>query len=600
MLCSLLMGAGAFAAGLDAQLDRARLVEGDTLVLTLSAAGGGSETLDLSPLQEDFDLLDQNQSSRMSIINGESSSSRVWQLLLAPKRTGKLTIPSLRLGEMTSPALSLEVIPAAQAAKMGEPRPLLLEVEATPQDAYVQSQMVYTLRVLSRVKLYNASLTVPKISDAIVESLGEDKEYKTFRNGQQYQVIERRYAIFPQHSGKLEIDAPVLSAQVSESSQQRQDLNQRLFGTTSPFYRMNGMLQRLRPMQLRGRSLSLEVLPQPANTLTPWLPAKSLKMTESWSPNPPVFKVGKSVTRTITISARGLSGAQLPDLNLVTPDGIKSYPDKWQSEQQVDDDTLVVSKTSKIVLLPSSSGHLTLPEVRIDWWDIQANRQRMATLPARKIQVLPGKNSADKTQISAPVDASASQSADPDNSRLEIPPATDAAAATDGLARLIQGLIDRIFTAGYWPWISTLLALGWLITTGLWLRDRARVATGESGTHTPAAWEPALQPEKILPRLERACKENNAKAARHTLLEWASARWPDNPPRRLEALGYRLDAEAAKLLRALDQALYAPMAQKWEGNAFWKRLSPSLKESARRETARIPDGALPELYPQTG
>ena len=53
----------------------------------------------------------------MQMINGRTSSWREWQVVLAPKRLGKLSVPALSVGNAKTPTLSLEVLAADQAAK---------------------------------------------------------------------------------------------------------------------------------------------------------------------------------------------------------------------------------------------------------------------------------------------------------------------------------------------------------------------------------------------------------------------------------------------------------------------------------------------------
>ncbi|MGA7982058.1 MAG: BatD family protein, partial [Chromatiaceae bacterium] len=390
------------AAGLDASLDRNRLAEGDTVTLNLTAPGDAAGTPDFSPLKSDFDILDQGQSTRMTIVNGRSSSTREWRLVLAPKRTGRLTVPSLSVGGLSSAPLALEVVPASQAARLGQSRPIMLEVAADPKAPYVQGQVVYTVRILHRVPLRQASLSDPSAGDAIVQKLGEDKTYSTYRNGELYQVIERRYAVFPQHSGTLTIDAPVLSASVPEQGRRGPRLRDRMFGGEpfrdfqhffggDPFAGMDSMFEETRPVQVRGRRLSLDVKPQPAAAPSPWLPAESLQLSETWSPDPPVFRVGEPVTRTIAITGQGVSASQLPDLAPSVPSGIKVYPDKAQAQTRAEGDDLVAMKVIKLALVPTAPGKLTLPEVRLPWWDTQTNQERVAVLPARTLDVLPAR-----------------------------------------------------------------------------------------------------------------------------------------------------------------------------------------------------------------
>lgn len=461
-----------FGATVKASLDRNRVDEGETVVLSVMASGDASATPDLAPLGTDFDVLNQNQSTTMRVVNGRSSSSRQWQIVLAPKRVGKLTVPALAVGSDHSESLTLDVLPAAEAAKQGSQRALLLEVEAEPRNPYVQGEVLYTVRVLSRIGLRDAQLSEPQAGDAIVERLGEDTATSTYRNGQQYQVVERRYAIFPQHSGELKIDPPVLTAQVPDQNRRGGSLRDRFFGSDpfagfgrDPFAGFDSMFQQTRPVQVRARAVDLNVRPRSAAAGSPWLPARSISLAENWSPDPPVFHVGEPVTRSITIRARGLSPTQLPDLTTALPEGIKDYVDKALTDSQWHGDEIVSQKTFKTALVPSRQGSFTLPAVSLTWWDTQTDQARVATLPERTIEVLPA---AAGQSATVPLPQQLPTTASP----LQAPSSAAGDLPLLGVGRGLR--IHSIAQAGYWPWIAVILAVAWVISTMGWWRARSR------------------------------------------------------------------------------------------------------------------------------
>src|SRR3546814_12093198 len=69
-------------------------------------------------------------------------------------------------------------------------------------------------------------------------------------------------------------------------------------------------------MRVSSEQLRLTVNPKPASypADVPWLPARSLSLSESWSPEPTHSQVGDSLTRSLTLEAEGLASAQLPPL----------------------------------------------------------------------------------------------------------------------------------------------------------------------------------------------------------------------------------------------------------------------------------------------
>lgn len=597
--------AGLTRAGtLEAQLDRTQITDGETVILQLSTTDSVRGDPDLEPLGTDFEILSRSQGSRISIVNGQSTATRQWQVMLQPRHAGELTVPALHLGSLQSRPLPLRVLAAtsaaAGAAESGAP--VLLEVEADTAAPWVQGEVAYVVRVLSRVPLREASLSEPSAGDAIIETAGEDRQYTTRRDGVDYQVIERRYAIFPQHSGPLTIEGPVMTAAVPVQNGKRSSLRERFFGG-GPFADMDklfggapfagfpefdSLFTETRPVRLRGENVALDVQPRPAGVQGDWLPAKSLTLTEAWTPDPPVFRVGEPVTRTIALIADGLSAAQLPDITPPAVTGLKVYPDQPQSETRAEDGSLITTRTLRTALIPTTAGTLTLPEVRIGWWDTAAGQARVATLPGRSIEVLPGTaGSANPAgpPAAAPVPQAAAPAATTPAGTTDLPPAP---AAT--------------VPAGFWPWLAGAAGTGWLVTLLLWWRSRSR--TGGADRRPAAAREHAnagaQQRAACQSRLRQACHANDPRAARAALLDRAALQWPDAPPRGLSGLAARLDGSAAQqVIVDLNRLLYDDSRQQhWDGQAAWPVLERLPETAATVPAGHAADAALPDLYPR--
>lgn len=584
LILLLIYGAVANAATLEATLDRTRTIEGESLTLSIEASGDNQDSPDLSPLHKDFEVLGQSQSTRMTILNGATETTREWRITLIPKRIGTLTVPAISVGSIASDPIQLQVLPANQAGTIGEARPVILEVETDTNTPYVQSQVVYTVRILSKVTLRQAELTEPKADDAIIERLGTDTNYKTNRDGQTYQVIERRYAVFPQRSGALTIAAPVLTASIPEPGGRRLLLQDPFFGVPfgDPFGDLGGALAR--QTQVRGRDITLEVKPQPIQTATAWLPAKDIKLAETWSPNPPQFKIGEPVTRTITITAQGLSVAQLPDFEPPLPSGIKSYPDKAQGENQVSGNNVVATKTLKQALVPTQAGTLTLPEVQLPWWNTQTNRLQVAHLPARIIEIPPLPTAIPQTIIT---NNAASIYETPN-----LPPPQLNSINTHN--QISPTSINQVMNDNYWIWITSLLGAAWLFTIGLWWKERQR---NKPPIHSHSSATVTLNTARAA--VKRSCLANDARATKTALLAWSKARWPSQPIMGLDTLAIRLHSPTATArLQQLDRYLYAntttPSTTTWDGTAAWRVLSPLLHPETR---SRVENTLVPDLYP---
>jgi hypothetical protein len=600
-----------FAGTFTAQVDRTRIVEGETVTLELSASGVEQGNPDLEPLSADFDIVGQSQGSQINIINGNSSSSREWRLALLPKHGGQLKIPALRLGALRSDPIAIEVTRAetSTSGAASADRPVMIEVETDTEQPYVQGQVIYRVRILSRAPLHEASLSEPNAGDAIVEQLGDDKRYTTRRNGTTYQVVEQRYAVFPQHSGELDIESPMLAAAVPVRGGQGHSLRERFFGG-DPFADINkmlgrqpgagfpdigGMFEETRPVRLRGRTITLEVQPQPTGVRGAWLPAKNLTLTENWSPDPPVFRVGEPVTRSVTLTAEGLSTAQLPDLTPPAASAFKVYPDQAQNDTRAQGDALIATRTQKAALVPTTAGKVTLPEVTIPWWDTTARKTRVATLPAREVEVLPALAGVNPPE---PVAATVPDEAVDISDRLPIIAGSEEHTVT----ATGTSTTELLTHSGYWPWIATATTVGWLVTLLLWVRNRSHHVAGTNpGFNNSGGPTRRENPAQYRSRLREACLSNDPKAARTALLNWAKARWPDSAPRGLAALARRCTNDNTRdCIMALDRLLYDAAAERsWDGRAAWTVLE-HLFDGAQSDEATKTADALPDLYPSHG
>ena len=544
-------------AGLTARIDRAQLHAGESFQLIIEKSGRyDGPGPDLTPLEEGFDLLGNSRSSQFNLINGEMSASTSWTVTLAPKRSGPLTVPPIELDGAYTPSFPIRVAAAAPSAKAGRQddgqgaSELFMEVEASPERPYLQAQVTYRLRILRTIDLHEASLSEPEVEGAIIERLGDDLSYAATRNGRRYQVIERRYALFPQRSGPLKIFGPVLNAEIAEVAQRR--------GAFPSIF------TRTRPVQLKAEDRTLEV--RPAQGGDPWLPAHGLTLTESWSPESPQWRVGEPVTRTLTLEALGLTGAHLPPIHADSPRGMSGYPDQPTIENGLDDDRLVGRRIERVALVPSRPGPFTLPEIRLRWWDVEAEREREVVVPSRTIQVLPAEGAADTVAPPPPQ------------------PAPVASAATPPVP---SGDDPR------WRWLAMIFGGLWVVTmAGWWWRSRGREETPRPKATPQAPPEQGLSEARRW--LKKACGAGDPEQTRAAALAWGAARWPRRPPLSLGELAGRIDDEsAAEALRGLDRFLYHPDEGTWDGGRCWERLVPVLDGQRKRGEK---GGVIPPLY----
>jgi hypothetical protein len=478
-LCLLLLlqlsAAGAQAA-LTASLDRQRIHMGETARLTLRSDGDEDPgESDLEALREDFDILQRSSSISTSIVNGRSTRQRELVLEITPRRTGSLWIPSFEVGGERSTALNVEVLPEPDVAPGDEV--VLFTAELDRDRVYVQGQLLLTLRVQQAVNLDSRSVTELDIPGAFVKTLGQNSFQRSI-DGRPWLVHEIRYAIFPETSGELRIPPQTFSGRLGNTRRS-------LFDT-----RPAGRL-----LRRSTDELVVPVLPRPDTFSAPlWLPARSLQLEEQWSAPLDSLRVGDSVTRTVTITGVGLQGAQLPPLTMQTPDGLRAYPDQPVINDIDGDSGVTGVRSDSVALVAVQAGEYRLPAVSIAWWDTESDSLRQATLPARTLRVQPPAAS--------------------------VAAAGDPAALTAGTAAGDSGTTQPTASAPtplWWPALTALCALGWLLTTALWWRAR------RPSTRTPAASEANLKAGAARKRLLVACHAGDARAAQLALRDWLRA-----------------------------------------------------------------------------
>lgn len=596
LLLSVAMGACATAdAAVRAQLERQVVPTGDALSLSIeSDSRGSSERPDLSPLNTDFDVLGTSTSTEVSFVNGTRSDRTRWMVRLQPRHGGVIPIPSIKVGNEQTEPLTLTVTdtPAAATGQAGPHVIVETQSDVTGKTVYVQQQIPYTVRLYYDDAVRAGQLAAPQPSDAIVEQLGDEKRYTATRDGRDYNVIERHYAITPEKSGALHVQGAnfrgtALVAVPGQGGDDSSDemMNRLLRNTpfaNDPFFRrqLRGRGEAEQPVAARGRDLTIDVQARPAAAIGNWLPAESVTLHDSWADDPPQFKAGEPVTRTITVEAKGLAASQIPSLSFGSPANVRLYPEANENQSRTDGDAVYGVSKQRMTYIANDRGQLTVPSITLPWWNTRANAQEVASVGAREFKVAAGSAlNASGAAANAAVSATAAGSA-----------ATPSSPTVGSNAASNPTLIDRI--RPQWKWLAGLAAvmvLVAMIAMTRRVRRRGDRAVSDS-TRSPLANRASMQ------LLQRACKANDAPGAARALLDVARATWPDRPPRGLSELAAHIaPGRARNEVLALDRSLYASGPAQWRGDALWNVVEKGLQPA--RVAQQLADDGLEPLYP---
>ncbi len=543
ILTLLLLGNKVHAlSNVTATIDKNPAMINESILLTVIADDDVDRSaLDTSVLLNDFIVGQTSVSSQTSMINFKTSRTTKWQVILIARKAGKFTIPSLTIENQQSTPIALTVV-EAKSNDNDIQADIFITSELSSEQVYVQQLLTLTLKLHYAVELKSGNLTEPVLTGASIEKAGKDKQTESIINGKRYRVIEQTYAITPEQSGDFTLQAPVFSGEILQASQRRSSFLS--FAQT-------------KPVSVLGEELTISVRPIPENYPkgVQWLPTDILTLHQEWQSIDGKFIVGEPITRTITLTAAGLSKAQLPELNMKSSQGLKVYPDQAELNATVNNGRLVSQKVQNFALVPSSAGDFTLPAMTVTWFNTITNTIEKAILPSQTITVQPGENIANSpSSISPAVN--------------EVPPAVS---PLPELAIKNSTNANDEYVTLQWLFLAL-----WLLTTFAWFSHivylkrvgiQAKITNRDQVNSTSSHYL----------TLVAACKKNNAEQTLQLMLPWLKqflkSHYPEIKINNIaQAQSLINDQKFATALNDLQQHLYGKSAvngaPSWQGTSL--------------------------------
>jgi len=556
---TLLLATTQAAAEVRARVEPRVIDELETARLILRTSGRTVMALDLSALDADFEVLGTQTQSQYQSIGGVVEAWVEYQITVRPKRGGQLIVPALRIGDAVSAPLTLEVRPLDPTVRAAIDRMVFFEQSLTRERVYVGAETVLVRRLYysSAAQIYSDLPAAPNIPDALVVTIGETRTGSLERNGEPYGVIEQRYAIFPQRPGTLTV--PPISLTTSVRLQ-------------------DGERVRRTGVRVGTEPVAVEVLPIPAEypADVPWLPAIDLSLQEIWTPEPDRLTTGEPLARTIEVSVIGNLAAAISPVESSLPDAhFRQYPEPPELSDSRAGPSIVGTRRSAYAVLPTSPGTVSLPALTVTWWDVDAARVRVATVPARQVNIASAQTSAPPPHIEPTTPTEPAEAILPSTG-----PRTLAVDLVAWRARLLTSL----------PWLAGAL----LLAGGLHLIMRRRLA-GQTQGGAIARWRSEagrlVTLRRLRRRLRRRVRQGDPRAIETALGDylccWFGVTHTREALRRFRAAGH------GAVLDALAAARFGPTP------AAPANLSLVLAGAlaALRHTRQPRVDALPPLYP---
>lgn len=572
------LGSSPLFAKLSLSISSAEIAEDESFQMSLYLEGSLMQELpDFSPLQKDFKILSTSKNLSYQAINGQVKIATQWTLLLKPKKAGLLEIPALHLEKEQSKALHIKVLKTADALQNSRTsalnqKEILLEESLDQKKPWLHQLVIYTVKIYLGRPLLEANFRPPEIEDGLLVPLGNPEHSKIIKHDRFYDLETHHYAIFPQKSGSLLIKPPSLQALTYESIPQS--------------------------IRVKGSPKKLEVKPAPfsANPKQAWLPAQSLQVEESWEPSHIQIKEGETLTRTISLRAKGLPAQFLPKLQPQKGEGWQVYEEGVEESNEIHPNNVIGTKVIKWTYLFPKAGNFSIPAQTLNWFNISSQTPELAHLSQRSFQIQsselkssskPSSSSSSKKAIlpSQPNEVSITSSKQSELAqRLPAALSEKPLSKTSFVSKVFSNFSDSSLVLSL-PWIlSFAFALLWLLTVFFWQQQK------NARTNTK---------KYLLSNLKAACLHNEAFAAKEALLAFARKQWPEHYFLNLMEIDPFMKEEALRTeLIALSKALYFEKGKDaWVGKPLWVAFNHYLSFLKKEKKKKKISKTLPPLHP---
>jgi hypothetical protein len=373
LLVGLLVTSLASAQQIEVNVDRTELARGETLTFTIRVFDQRQGMqLDLTPLTENFDVLGTRTSSQIRSVNGNVESWTDYIVTLFPLTEGELEIPSLQINNSSTDPITVSVVNEGPRSNQSSEE-LFLEVEVNKESVYVQEQLLFTVRLYYTINgIRNPQFTELEMEDTVIQLIGSPNQYERLIDGVRYGVYEKRYVIFPQRSGPLEIPDILFRGEVTDGS--------------SNFVFRNLNTRRVTAF-IDGLTIDVKERPEAARDSQFWLPVSNLTLEESFDTDISNLQVGDSIVRTVTLVAEGVDGAVLPPFSNTDIEGANLYPDPAEIDRTFVDGEIIGTRTEQTTIVATQGGTIEIPEIVIPWWNVDTDQLEATVVPATRLQI---------------------------------------------------------------------------------------------------------------------------------------------------------------------------------------------------------------------
>lgn len=399
LLIALLASGFVNAQKFTAAASKTKVAVGEVFQLDFSVNATGKNFV--PPSLSDFTVYSgPNQSTSMQIINGNMSQSITLSYYLAAKKEGTYTIgpASIMAGSNTlqSNSITIEAVKAGtQTQSLGGQNPsgtqansdhLFARTSVSKSKVFAGEQIVITHKVYTRMNLKGfQDVKFPSYNGFWVQEITRNTQYEVAQenvDGILYSVVEIKKAfLFPQHSGKIEIEPMAVQCVVREKTGKKHDPFEQFFGQ-DPFFGMSSYKDVLYTVKSNAVTVDVSSLPEAGK------PADFPGAVGNFSMNATLdkdhVKANEGINLKISISGKG--NLKLIDApNMEFPDEFETYDPKINENISVNEGGVSGSKTFEYLLIPRHEGIYKIQPNGFSYFD--TDKKTYVQLPAKEFTI---------------------------------------------------------------------------------------------------------------------------------------------------------------------------------------------------------------------
>ena len=326
-----------------------------------------------------------NQAVSNSWINGKRSYSKTYSYFLAPKERGKFTIGQAEItieGDVykTTP-LEIEVTAAVDEPTDGnnseyvasENLHLVAEISNTNPYLNEAITVVYKLYVSPRINVSDwRQIDNPTFSDFWSQNIDMQRlqvENGTYKGEPYRYVVLRKTVLYPQKTGKLDIEPLTLSVSVEVPGDRRDIFGNRFYETVDKTIAAGNRTINVKPLPEEGKPAGFTGAVGKNLNFEVTTDKKQLKATES-------------LQAKVQVSGQG--NLKLFDLPALTvPASVEKYEPEYSEDVSTNLSGMQGSISNTYTLVPQAKGKYPIPPVSFSYFDL--NSESYKTLTSEEI-----------------------------------------------------------------------------------------------------------------------------------------------------------------------------------------------------------------------